>query len=60
MSNISSAFIDLATYGEAEKRMYSKEDVTSFGLSKYIRPTLKQHIFILIHVLIILLILLKK
>ncbi len=51
MSNLSSAFIDLATYGEAEKRMHSKEDV---------RPTLKQHIFILIPVLIILLILLKK
>ena len=49
------AFIDLATYSNAEKQMYDKDDVTLFGLNKYIRPTLKQCISIFPILLIILL-----
>lgn len=36
-TSIAPAFIDLATYGEEEKQMYNKDNVTFFGLNKYIK-----------------------
>ena len=49
-AGIAPAFIDLATYGELDKYMYSNpqvDNITTFGFNKVIRSTLKQSISIL-------------